>query len=194
MDSGINNQDLSKNLPSDVNVPLSVPDQAQRPVTQSQQRQKEVKKQEEGIFVQGESKTTLLELNSAPLSMANLSSPWSQRPNQQTLKEMLNQLDASEVVACKDMLVNLLSELGVETKGITLTEAMDMRNHLQKQFSMQMYEFKHIEQIAYQMPEISLQKLPEPSTDNNQQEAELVCSEKMPDILIKFQEQRLKAR
>ena len=57
-----------------------------------------------------------------------------------------------------------------------------------------MYEFKHIEQIAYQMPEISLQKLPEPSTDNNQQEAELVCSEKMPDILIKFQEQRLKAR
>ena len=45
---------------------------------------------------------------------------------------MLNQLDASEVVACKDMLVNLLSELGVETKGITLTEAMDMRNHLQK--------------------------------------------------------------
>ena len=36
-------------------------------------------------------------------------------------------MDASEVVACKDMLVNLLSDLGVEKKGPSLAEVGDMK-------------------------------------------------------------------
>ena len=36
------------------------------------------------------------------------------------------------------------------------------------------------------MPETSLEKLPEPSTGNNEQEQDLVCTETMPDILERF--------
>ena len=44
------------------------------------------------------------------------------------------------------------------------------------------------------MPETSLEQLPEPSTENNEQEQDLVCTEQMPDILEQFHEQRLKAK
>ena len=43
---------------------------------------------------------------------------------------MLHQLDASEVVACKDMLVNLLSDLGVQKKGPSLEEVEDMKKNM----------------------------------------------------------------
>ena len=74
----------------------------------------------------------MLNVASDPLTIATVSSPRSQRPNQATLREMLQQIDASEVVACKDMLVNLLSNLGVQTQGISLDEAKGMRKHLKK--------------------------------------------------------------
>ena len=43
---------------------------------------------------------------------------------------MLQQLDASEVVACKDMLVSLLSDLGVEKAGPSLAEVNGMKKQL----------------------------------------------------------------
>ena len=58
---------------------------------------------------------------------------------------MMTQLDAKEVVACKEMLVDLLSEMGVEKKGPTLQEANDMRKKLSLRYQFRMQEFKHIE-------------------------------------------------
>ena len=43
---------------------------------------------------------------------------------------MLTTLDAEEVVACKDMLVNLLNEMGVEKKGPSIAEVKTMKNDL----------------------------------------------------------------
>ena len=52
---------------------------------------------------------------------------------------MLTTLDAEEVVACKDMLVNLLNEMGVEKKGPSLAEVKTMKNDL-----MINYHFKDV--------------------------------------------------
>ena len=49
-----------------------------------------------------------------------------------------------------------------------------------------MHEYKHIEQISYQMPENTLKLPQEPSIENNDQEEDLICSETIPDILIRF--------
>ena len=40
---------------------------------------------------------------------------------------MLTSLDPKEVVACKEMLVELLSEMGVEKKGPSFDEATQMK-------------------------------------------------------------------
>ena len=77
-----------------------------------------------------EGETTIINITSGPITVASQESPRSVKPHPASLKEMLQGLDASEVVACKDMLVSLLSDLGVEKKGASVAEVDDMKKQL----------------------------------------------------------------